>query len=451
MSAIDAALIKQHLIDPEICIRCNTCEATCPVGAISHDDRNYVVDAAVCNLCLACVPPCPTGSIDNWRTLPRSRAYSLADQLSWDSLPAELPAEQLAGASADSSEAGGAALAEPAAAQVAVSANGSALFNSGAYGATLPPWSAAHAYTNLYGAKAEHKSITATVSGNVRVTELGRDHGHSDYDTHHIVLDFGALPFPVLEGQSIGIVPPGTDANGKPHHARQYSIASPRNGERPGYNNLSLTVKRVLEDHQGRPVRGVASNFVCDLKVGDSVQVIGPFGTSFLMPNHPRSHIVMICTGTGSAPMRAMTEWRRRLRAQASRPTSADGRGSAAQPDGRLEGGKLMLFFGARTQAELPYFGPLQSLPKDFIDINLAFSRTPNQPRRYVQDAMRERAADLAALLADPGAHFYVCGLKAMEEGVVLALRDISQAAGQSWETVGAALKREGRLHLETY
>ncbi|WP_218276925.1 hypothetical protein, partial [Pseudomonas sp. FW306-02-F08-AA] len=83
------------------------------------------------------------------------------------------------------------------------------------------------------------------------------------------------------------------------------------------------------------------------------------------MPNHPRSHIVMICTGTGSAPMRAMTEWRRRLRSS-----------------GKFEGGKLMLFFGARTQQELPYFGPLQNLPKDFIDINLAFSRTAGQPKR---------------------------------------------------------------------
>ena len=54
-------------------------------------------------------------------------------------------------------------------------------------------------------------------------------------------------------------------------------------------------------------MRGVASNYLCDLRVGDKVQVIGPFGASFLMPNHPKSHIVMICTGTGSAPMRAMT------------------------------------------------------------------------------------------------------------------------------------------------
>jgi benzoyl-CoA 2,3-dioxygenase component A len=64
---------------------------------------------------------------------------------------------------------------------------------------------------------------------------------------------------------------------------------------------------------------------------------------------------------------------------------------------------------------------------------------------------MRERAADLAALLADAEAHFYVCGLKAMEEGVVLALHDIAQQAGLSWDAVGATLKREGRLHLETY
>jgi benzoyl-CoA 2,3-dioxygenase component A len=61
--------------------------------------------------------------------------------------------------------------------------------------------------------------------------------------------------------------------SGTAHHARPYSIASPRNGERPGYNNLSLTVKRVTEDHQGNPVRGICSNFVCDLQVGDQVQV----------------------------------------------------------------------------------------------------------------------------------------------------------------------------------
>jgi benzoyl-CoA 2,3-epoxidase subunit A len=408
-----SAIIKQHLIDPEICIRCNTCEAICPVGAITHDSRNYVVDATKCNLCMDCISPCPTGSIDNWRMVPRVMAYTPEVQLTWDDLPAELSSDELG-------EYGSAEDVQQANEDVGLPAASSSA------GSRAAPWSALKPQVNLHGPKTP---ITATVTGNVRVTEVGKD-----YDTHHVVLDFGSQLFPVLEGQSIGVLPPGSDADGKPHHARQYSIASPRNGERPDFNNLSLTIKRVLEDHEGKPVRGVASNFMCDLKVGDTVHVIGPFGSSFLMPNHPKSNIVMICTGTGSAPMRGMTEWRRRERQK-----------------GTFEGGKLMLFFGARSKEELPYFGPLKNLPADFIDINFTFSRTAGQPKRYVQDAMRERAADLAPLLADANTYFYVCGLKSMEEGVLSAMRHIVEGAGMSWGAVGAALKKDNRLHLETY
>jgi len=415
-------IIQQHLIDPEICIRCNTCEATCPIGAITHDDRNYVVDASICNLCMACISPCPTGSIDNWRQVPKVKAYSIAEQLIWDELPPELEESQFDSSDTNTSD----SLPEE---KLEQTANTSVIAPVVQYGSTIPPWSAAHPYTNLYGPKSQQKSVKATVSGNVRVTQVGKD-----YDTHHIVLDFGNQPMPVLEGQSIGILPPGMDVNGKPHHARMYSIASPRDGERPGYNNLSLTIKRVLEDHQGNPVKGVASNFMCDLNVGDQVEVIGPFGTSFLMPNHPNTNIIMICTGTGSAPMRAMTEWRRRLVKQ-----------------NKYEGGKLMLFFGARTQEELPYFGPLQNLPSNFIDINFAFSRNPNQPKRYVQDVMRERASDLAKLIPLNNTYIYVCGLKDMEHGVMDALKDIISQANLSWESVASSLKLEGRLHLETY
>jgi len=423
----DSAVLNQHLIDPEICIRCNTCEAICPVGAITHDSTNYVVKADVCNFCMACVPPCPTGSIDNWRPVPIHKAYTIEEQLGWESLPAPLSDEELQAAGVVAQDAiTQAATTSASAASAATTASGTGAFSSSQWGSAVPPWSAAHPYVNLHGPKAP---VTATVVGNVQVNDAGTEN-----ETHHVVLDFGSMPFPVLEGQSIGIIPPGTDDKGKPHHARQYSIASPRNGERPGYNNLSLTVKRVVEDHDGKPVRGVCSNYICDLQPGDTVQVIGPFGTSFLMPNHPRSNIVMICTGTGSAPMRAMTEWRRRLR-----------------QSGKFEGGRLKLFFGARTQQELPYFGPLQKLPKDFIDIHFAFSRTHGVPKRYVQDLMRERAADLLELLKDANTCFYVCGLKSMEEGVVLALRDIAENAGLSWDTLGATLKQEGRLHLETY
>src|SRR5580698_5033104 len=80
-------VLKQHLIDPEVCIRCNTCEETCPVGAITHDSANYVVNPDVCNSCMACIPPCPTGSIDNWLSVLKADAYSIADQYTWTELP----------------------------------------------------------------------------------------------------------------------------------------------------------------------------------------------------------------------------------------------------------------------------------------------------------------------------------------------------------------------------
>ena len=97
-----------------------------------------------------------------------------------------------------------------------------------------------------------------------------------------------------------GIVPPGEDANGKPHQMRLYSVASPRDGERPNTNNLALTVKREPG--------GLASNYLCDLPKGAEIDRTGPFGATFLMPNDPQANIIMICTGTGSAPFRAFTE-----------------------------------------------------------------------------------------------------------------------------------------------
>lgn len=417
---VPVEVLKQHLIDPEICIRCNTCEETCPIDAITHDENNYVVRADTCNGCMACISPCPTGAIDNWRDVLKAESYSVDAQLTWDELPVQDDALAGQGAIGEAAEgaAAGTTAGDAEAAEPAI--GGSDLVR----GSVVPPWSAAKPYVNLYNHKAP---VQATVVGNYRVTDAS-----TESDIHHIVLDFGKQPFPVLEGQSIGIIPPGTTADGRAHHARQYSIASPRAGERAGYNNLALTVKRVTKDHHEQAVGGVCSNYLCDLKKGDVVNVMGPFGSTFLMPNHADSHLLMICTGTGAAPMRAMTEYRRRRRLKGAT-------------------GKLMLFFGARTQGELPYFGPLLNLPKDFIDTNLAFSRTPGQAKRYVQDAMRERAADVAALLRHEHTYIYVCGLKGMEDGVLQALQAIAGEAGLDWQALWQRMKTEGRLHLETY
>src|SRR6267142_1190398 len=218
---MNAPLKKQHLIDPEICIRCNTCEETCPVDAVTHDDNNYVVNAEICNYCMDCIAPCPTGAIDNWRIV--AKPYSLEEQFSWSDLP---PQQQVD--SGDSSEAVEALEDE--------------------IGALLE-----EARKGLGGkAVAPHSASKPTVAGNFRLT-----HADAVSDVRHIILDFGDQPFPVLEGQSIGIVTPGTTSDGKPHLVRLYSIASSRDGEKPNANNLSLTVKREPD--------GVCSNYLCEI------------------------------------------------------------------------------------------------------------------------------------------------------------------------------------------
>ena len=391
--------VKQHLIDPEICIRCYTCEMTCPVQAITHDDNNVVVDAAKCNFCMDCIPVCPTGSIDEWRVV--TTPYSLDDQFGWEELP---PQEDLG-------EAGGS---EVEALDDAVEAL-LAEAHQGAGGRAKAPASASKPSINLYNLG---KPALARVQGNFRLTAEG-----SGSDVRHIILDFGGQPFPVLEGQSIGITPPGTGADGKPHLPRLYSVSSPRDGERPHYNNVSLTVKR--ED------QGLCSNYVCDLKVGDEVRITGPFGATFLMPDDPAARLLMICTGTGSAPFRAFTMRRQR----AARGASGD----------------MVLFFGARAPDSLPYFGPLNKVPDSLLQKHMVFSRLPDQPKEYVQDRMMAEQDIIAELLADPRTHIYICGLRGMELGVEDSFKNIAESTGMQWEATRDVMRDEGRYHVETY
>ncbi len=399
------ALVRQHLIDPEICIRCNTCEESCPDDAITHDDHNYVIDFDTCTRKGDCLLQCPTGAIDSFRMV--TKPWSVDDQFSWESLPEdqELEPQRTSSIPVDVAEMTRAA-------------------SAGSGGKEIPPFSAPHPYVGLY---TPARPAIATVTGNLRLTGE-----NSDVDIRHLVLDFGKTVFPVLEGQSIGIQPPGEDEAGRPHHVRLYSVASPRGGERPGFNNVALTVKRITEDEAGDPVRGVASNFLCDLDRGAEVTVTGPFGSTFLMPDDPATRLIMICTGTGSAPFRGMTERRRRK-------TVADATGS------------MHLFFGARQKDGLPYFGPLMKLPQSLIDVELAFSREPDTPKEYVQDRLRSRADDVAGLLKDENTYVYICGHKRMEDGVAEALTEICSAHDMHWPALHDEMRDQGRYHVETY
>jgi len=387
---------KQHLIDPEICIRCHSCEMACTANAIEHDDTNVVVNADLCNYCMDCIPVCPTGSIDEWRVV--AEPYSLEAQYGFEELPEQ---EDLAGAGSDNVE----ALDEAVAALLAEA-------HQGAGGASKPPASADRPTVNMYPLA---KPTSAKVQGNYSLTD------DPTHDVRHLILDLGAVPFPIMEGQTIGIIAPGTDDKGKAHLPRLYSVSSPRDGERPNFNNLSLTVKR--EEH------GLCSNFLCDLEKGDEVQVTGPFGATFLIPSDPDARLLMICTGTGAAPMRAFTMRRQR---------SIGGRS-----------GGMTIFFGARTPKSLPYFGPLSKVPKTLLDQHLVYSR--DGKKEYVQDRLLVEEEKIAELLVDPSTHIYICGLRGMEDGVERAFTTIAESIGEQWIAMRDVMRQEGRYHVETY
>lgn len=403
---------KQHVIDPEICIRCNTCEETCPINAVTHNDDNYVVDPQKCNYCMDCISPCPTGAIDNWRLV--QNAYSIKDQFDWFELPEQKEITNTSDSAASTIH----ALEDEAAALIAEA-------HAGVGGHSIAPLSASKPSINLFN---RSSPAEATCVGNFRITD-----DNAESDIHHIILDFGHLAFPVIEGQSIGIVPPGVNENGRPNAMRLFSISSSRDGEKPNANNLALTIKRVTKKRtDGSIFRGLASNYLCNVEKGEKVNVVGPFGATFLMPDDPSANIIMICTGTGSAPFRAFTERRRRAMPNAT--------------------GKLFLFFGARTPGELPYFGPLGKVPSRLLDQELVFSRLPQQSKEYVQDRMLKRGDDLAEALRRDTAHIFICGLKGMEEGVEASLSKICQDGGLGdWLELRNHMRTEGRYHIETY
>ena len=140
-------------------------------------------------------------------------------------------------------------------------------------------------------------------------------------ETTHIIIDHGGK-MPYWEGQSYGVIPPGSKVNSKgkevPHGVRLYSIASSRYGDSFDGMTTSLCVKRAVYwdaelGAEDPAKKGICSNFLCDAKPGTSVMMTGPTGKVMLMPEaKPETDLIMVATGTGIAPYRY--RWIRRLR-----------------------------------------------------------------------------------------------------------------------------------------
>ncbi|NCR25977.1 MAG: ferredoxin-NADP reductase [Microcystis aeruginosa LE13-04] len=258
----------------------------------------------------------------------------------------------------------------------------------------------------------------------------------------HVTFDLSGGDLRYLEGQSIGIIPPGSDANGKPHKLRLYSIASTRHGDKLDDKTLSLCVRQLEYQHPEtkETVYGVCSTHLCHIGVGDDVAITGPVGKEMLLPGDEDATIIMMATGTGIAPFRAFL-WRM----------------FKEQHEDYKFKGLAWLIFGVPKTANILYQEELEKIAAEFPDnfrLTYAISREQQNPqggRMYIQHRVAEHADEIWNLLQSPKTHAYMCGLKGMEDGIDDAITSAAAKNGADWSVYQKQLKKEHRWHVETY
>lgn len=262
----------------------------------------------------------------------------------------------------------------------------------------------------------------------------------------HLKFDLSGGDLKYIEGQSIGIIPPGLDKNGKPEKLRLYSIASTRHGDDVDDKTVSLCVRQLEYKHPetSETVYGVCSTHLCFLKPGEEVKITGPVGKEMLLPQDPEANVIMMATGTGIAPMRAYL-WRQFKDAE-----------RAANPDYQFKGFSWLIF-GVPTTPNLLYKEELEEIQQKYPDnfrLTAAISREQKNPqggRMYIQDRVAEHADELWQLIKNEKTHTYICGLRGMEEGIDAALTAAAAKEGVTWSDYQKQLKKAGRWHVETY
>ena len=262
----------------------------------------------------------------------------------------------------------------------------------------------------------------------------------------HITFDLsgGDPQLQYVEGQSIGIIPEGEDANGKPHKLRLYSIASTRHGDNYQDNTVSLCVRQLeYKNEAGEQIYGVCSTYLCDIEPGSKVKITGPVGKEMLLPDDEDANIIMLATGTGIAPMRT---YLRRMFEPRER-----------EANGWNFRGKAWLFMGAPKTGNLLYDADFLHYEQDFPDnfrYTKAISREQQNSkggRMYIQDRVLEHAEEIFAMIENPKTHVYMCGLRGMEPGIDEAMTAAAAAKGLDWSELRPQLKKADRWHVETY
>ncbi|MDX1958426.1 MAG: ferredoxin-NADP reductase [Leptospiraceae bacterium] len=264
---------------------------------------------------------------------------------------------------------------------------------------------------------------------------------------HRIKLEIDHEKYPYLIGQSAGVIPPGKDpekvakgSENTDYTVRLYSISSPSFAMGMKKDSIEFIIKRDnAYDEEGNIIyKGVASNYMCDLKVGDEVVVTGPSGKNFLLPNTDFTGDIFFCaTGTGIAPFYGM---------------------SYELLEHKLINftGSIYCIYGAPYSDEIVLSEEFLELEKKYPNFHFitAKSREEKNPfdggRMYIGHRVRELADKIKASF-DNGGLMYICGgPKGMEKGVITELQ---KALGDTsdYEHFKEIMEKKKQLFVETY
>ena len=248
----------------------------------------------------------------------------------------------------------------------------------------------------------------ATLVSTRRITDAATD------EVREIQFDT-ALPAEGLQpGQSIGVLAPGQEEFGQDHHFRLYTVADLPERTPDGETRIRICVRRCnyIDEYNGEEYRGVASNYLCDLREGDAITVTGPYGMAFEVPAEEGANLILIGTGTGIAPFRALI---RHL--YEKEPPFA---------------GQVRLFYGGRTGLDLLYMNDKEDDLARYYDHETfraiqALSARPGWSEAIDWGrAMESHAAELWEMLSDAKTYVYVAGIESIRDGLDGVLSSIA-------------------------
>lgn len=269
----------------------------------------------------------------------------------------------------------------------------------------------------------ESKTRTATLVGSHRIT------AETAEEVRHLVFRTDDPSFQAQVGACIRVLAPGQF--GAKQHARLYSILDVEKNK-ADTTEFAICVRRChyIDEFNGERYQGVASNHLCDLKAGDTLEFVGPVSYPFAVPADKNSNLLMIGMGTGIAPFRGLV----RL---------------IYEKVGGWQG-KVRLFFGAKSGLELLYMNDENSDLALYYDQPTfkAFQAVSPRPALdlpvALDQAIQQNAAEVWDMVQAGNTHVFIAGTAEMWPTVEKALEALADSP-EAWHAARQKLIDSGR------